>query len=175
MKKLSAYTALFIFLSIVLLALAGCNNDKNASGEQSDEQTAADYVKSLGYTIITAKGETERYTLEAERLKTLEIKGMEYSEWLGHWKERYGAGGEAITLTELKSLSEKGASLNWSDFDKYAFEDIGSGIYIRKYKVEGERQLLVSGRSLEDPPDKISIVDSSGNELELTPENVEGL
>lgn len=84
-------------------------------------------------------------------------------------------GGETITLTELKSLSEKGASLNWSDFDKYTFEDIGSGMYIRKYKVEGERQLLVSGKSLEHPPEKITIVDSSGNELELTPENVEGL
>ncbi|WP_340022435.1 hypothetical protein MHI24_25915 [Paenibacillus sp. FSL K6-1096] len=74
-----------------------------------------------------------------------------------------------ITLTELKSLSEKEASLNWSDFDKYTFEDIGSGVYIRKYQVEGERKLLVSGKSLEQPPEKISIVDSSGKELELTP------
>ena len=83
-------------------------------------------------------------------------------------------GGELITLTELKSLSEKGAALNWSDFDKYVFEDIGSGVYIRKYQVEGERQLVVSGKSLEQPPEKISVVDSSGKELEMTPENVEG-
>lgn len=165
-----------IILSIVLLALAGCNNNKNVSGEQSDEQTAANYVEALGYTIVASEGETARYTLEPDRLKSLddmqlwavqeqeastyfgkeittyqfivnhhpleqqypadeykisanvmlvdhkviggssaplsttenlvvaggeyslegktlkEIKGMEYSEWLKHWKERYGAG-----------------------------------------------------------------------------------
>lgn len=55
---------------------------------------------------------------------------------------------EYISLHEVKSLSEKGASLSWDDFDKYPFEDIGSGLYIRKYKIEGERQLLVRGRAL---------------------------
>ncbi len=37
---------------------------------------------------------------------------------------------EYISLDELKSLSEKGASLNWGDFSSYSFEDIGSGLYI---------------------------------------------
>ena len=178
MKKLSAYIALFIVLSVVLLALAGCNNNRNVSGEQSDEQAAANYIETLGYTIVASEGETARYTLEPDRLKSLddmqlwavqeqeastyfgkeittyqfivkhhpleqqypadeykisanvmlvdhkviggssaplsttenlvvaggeysiegktleEIKGMEYSEWLKHWKERYGAGEE---------------------------------------------------------------------------------
>lgn len=167
-----------ILLCIVLLALAGCNNNKNVSRAQSDEQTAADYIESLGYTIVASEGETARYTLEPDRLKSLddmqlwavqeqeastyfgkeivtyqfivkhhpleqqypadeykisanvmivdhkiiggssaplsttenlvvaggeyslegktleEIKGMEYPEWLEHWKERYGAGEE---------------------------------------------------------------------------------
>ncbi|WP_340022433.1 DUF4830 domain-containing protein [Paenibacillus sp. FSL K6-1096] len=178
MRKLSANIAISIVLSVVLLALAGCNNNKNVAGEQSDEQTAADYIETLGYTIVASEGETARYTLEPDRLKSLEdmqlwavqeqeastyfgkeittyqfivshhpleqqypadeykisanvmivdhkviggssaplsttenlvvaggeysiegktlkeIKGMEYSEWLEHWKGRYGLGEE---------------------------------------------------------------------------------
>lgn len=51
-----------------------------------------------------------------------------------------------ISLNELESLVDKGAALNWSDFDKYPYEDIGSGVYIRKYEIEGEGQLLVRGK-----------------------------
>ncbi|WP_405107046.1 hypothetical protein MHH28_26300 [Paenibacillus sp. FSL K6-1217] len=80
--------------------------------------------------------------------------------------------GEYISLHELKSLSEKGTSLSWNDLGKYPFEDIGSGVYIRKYPIEGERQLLVRGKSLENPPEQISIVDSNGTEREFTPEIV---
>lgn len=79
---------------------------------------------------------------------------------------------EYISLHELKSLSEKGASLSWDDFDKYPFEDIGSGLYIRKYKIEGERQLLVRGKSLDNPPEQISIIESNGTEREFTLEIV---
>lgn len=48
-----------------------------------------------------------------------------------------------ISLNELESLVDNAAALNWSDFDKYPYEDIGSGVYIRKYQIEGEGQLLV--------------------------------
>ncbi|MRN54930.1 hypothetical protein [Paenibacillus monticola] len=75
---------------------------------------------------------------------------------------------EYISLDELKSLSEKGVSLNWDDFNKYSFEDIGSGLYIRKYKIEGGHQLFIKGKSLESPPDKIYVVNQSGKELDLT-------
>lgn len=77
---------------------------------------------------------------------------------------------EYISIVELKSLSEKGEALNWNDFNKYSFEDIGSGLYIRRFRVEGGYQLLVSGKSLESPPDRVNIVNSVGKELELTPD-----
>ncbi|MEK5234537.1 hypothetical protein NST99_02315 [Paenibacillus sp. FSL L8-0470] len=82
---------------------------------------------------------------------------------------------EYISYDELKSLAEKGVSLNWGDFDKYSFEDIGSGIYIRKYKIEGGHQLLIKGKSLESPPEKIYIVNQNGKELELTQDNLSEL
>ncbi|MBT2289035.1 hypothetical protein J7E73_07785 [Paenibacillus albidus] len=80
-----------------------------------------------------------------------------------------------ISLDELKSLSEKGVSLNWDDFNKYSFEDIGSGLYIRKYKIEGGHQLLIRGKSLENPPEQIFIVDENGKELDLTQDNLSEL
>lgn len=80
-----------------------------------------------------------------------------------------------ISLDELTSLSEKDVSLNWGDFNKYSFEDIGSGLYIRKYKIEGGHQLLITGKSLESPPEKIYIVNQNGKELDLTQDNLSEL
>lgn len=80
--------------------------------------------------------------------------------------------GEYISSSELKRLSEKGATLNWNDFDKYSYEDIGSGVYIRKYQIEGKRQLLVRGKSLENPPEQITIIEPNGKEQDFTPEIV---
>ncbi|MEK3876471.1 hypothetical protein [Paenibacillus sp. FSL M7-0420] len=77
-----------------------------------------------------------------------------------------------ISLNELESLVDNAAALNWSDFDKYPYEDIGSGVYIRKYQIEGEGQLLVRGKSLENPPEQISVVDAEGKEREFNPENL---
>lgn len=80
--------------------------------------------------------------------------------------------GEFISLHELKSLSEKGTLLSWNDFDKYPFEDTGSGVYIRKYQIEGGGQLLVRGKSLEHQPEQMSIVEPNGKEREFTSEIV---
>ncbi|ULO04900.1 hypothetical protein H1230_17325 [Paenibacillus sp. 19GGS1-52] len=82
---------------------------------------------------------------------------------------------EYISVDELKNLSDKGVSLSWDDFNKYSFEDIGSGLYIRKYKIEGGHQLFITGKSLESPPEKIYIVNQSGKELDLTPDNLSEL
>ncbi|ETT53531.1 hypothetical protein BK147_08620 [Paenibacillus sp. FSL R7-0337] len=243
----------------MLLSVVGCSNNQNIRGEQTDEQTAAGYIEALGYTIVASEGETSRYTLEPQRLESLEdmqfwavqeeeastyfgkeittypfivknhpleqqyppdqykisvnvmiadheviggssaplsttknlvvaggeysiegktleeIKGLEYSQWLKHWKETYGPEVSVsgyIPINELKSLSEKATSLHWNDFDKYVFEDIGSGVYIRKYEIEGEGQLLVRGKSLEKPPEQITMIDADGKEREFNPESL---
>ncbi|GEM_PF-1446051 len=81
---------------------------------------------------------------------------------------------DIIPLDELITLSEKDTLLNWDDFNNYSFEDIGSGFYIRKYKIEGGHELIVTGRSLESPPEKIYVVSKSGKEMDLTNEPLEG-
>jgi len=82
-----------------------------------------------------------------------------------------GASG-AILLDELKSLSEMGVSLNWDDFNKYSFEDIGSGVYIRKYQIEGGHELFITGKSLKSLPEKIYIINTNGKELSLTQDDL---
>ncbi|AIQ58699.1 hypothetical protein [Paenibacillus borealis] len=83
-----------------------------------------------------------------------------------------GETGEYISLNELTSLTEKGDSLDWSDLNKYSFEDTGSGLYIRSYPIEGGHQLVLTGRSLESPPDKMYIIDQSGKELDFNQDNL---
>ncbi len=57
----------------------------------------------------------------------------------------------AMTTDELIGLSKKGCDLTWDDFRDYEYEDIGSGIFIYKIKVEGGYSLLVGGL----PPENI--------------------
>ncbi|WP_405110021.1 hypothetical protein MHH28_32445 [Paenibacillus sp. FSL K6-1217] len=262
MKKPTTYAVVSFVLGLVLLAMAGCSNNQNIPREQTDEQTAAGYIEALGYTIVASEGVSSRYTLEPQRLESLddmqlwavqeqeastyfgkeittyqfivenhplaqeypadeykvfanvmvvdheviggssaplsttknlvvaggeysiegktleEIKGLEYSQWLEHWKETYGpeiSVSTYIPINEIKSLSEKAASLHWNDFDQYAFEDIGSGVYIRKYEIEGEGQLVVQGKSLENPPEQITMVDAEGKERVFNPESLSEL
>ncbi|MEK4043939.1 hypothetical protein NSU18_09765 [Paenibacillus sp. FSL H8-0048] len=159
MRKLTSYAVVSLILGLVLLAMVGCSDNPNTAGKQTDEQTAA--------------GE---YSIEGKTLE--EINGMEYSQWLEHWKETYGSEVSVsgnIPINELKSLSEKAASLHWKDFDQYAFEDIGSGVYIRKYEIEGEGQLVVRGKSLENPPEQITMVDAEGKEWVFNPESLSEL
>ncbi|MEK3903446.1 hypothetical protein [Paenibacillus sp. FSL R7-0179] len=159
MRKLSTDTVLSLVLGLVLLAVVGCSDNPNTPGEQTDEQTAA--------------GE---YSIEGKSLE--EMKGMEYTQWLEYWKETYGPKVSVnvyIPINELKSLSEKAASLHWKDFDQYAFEDIGSGVYIRKYEIEGEGHLVVRGKSLENPPEQITMVDAEGKEWVFNPESLSEL
>ena len=82
---------------------------------------------------------------------------------------------ESISLSDLNNLSQEAATLHWDDFEEYLFEDIGSGIYIRKYNVEGGHQLLVTGKSLESPPEKIYVVDQQGKEMDFTPDTLSQL
>lgn len=86
-----------------------------------------------------------------------------------------GGPAEYISLNELTSLSEKGDSLDWSDLNSYSFEDTGSGLYIRNYPIEGGRQLVLTGKSLESPPERVYVVNQSGKELDFKPDSISEL
>ncbi|MGC5772323.1 hypothetical protein [Paenibacillus pabuli] len=81
----------------------------------------------------------------------------------------------SITMDELRALAEKGGSLSWNDFKAYPYEDEGSGLYIRKYDVEGGNQLIISGKSLDKKPDHIYVVNKDGEKIDLLKENSKDL
>ena len=62
------------------------------------------------------------------------------------------AGNGQLTLDKVEKLAEKGASLTWSDFEGYAYEEAGSGLYIRVYDVDEEYYVMIGGPSLEEIP-----------------------
>lgn len=81
----------------------------------------------------------------------------------------------SIPLHELILLSEKEERLSWNDFERYEYEDEGSGLYIRKYNVEGGHHLIISGKSLDKKPDHIYVVRMNGQQIDFVKENIEGL
>jgi len=54
---------LCVLIGLILITFIGCT--QNIIG---DEKTAENFVKSQGYTIITRKGEIQKYTLEKSKL-----------------------------------------------------------------------------------------------------------
>ncbi len=73
---------------------------------------------------------------------------------------------EVLTLDKILELSEKGEELTWADFEDYECSgDIGSGMYIRRYKTDSmDFGLTIGGSSLEEKPMYINlshVLDSS--------------
>ena len=82
----------------------------------------------------------------------------------------------ADTLSELVIDSKRrGYELTWSDFEKYEYEDIGSGYFIYKYKIESSEEpgeyLLVGGGSLDESPEYMFF--NNGDEFEDNTESLD--
>ena len=82
----------------------------------------------------------------------------------------------AMTVDDIEQLAEKGEALEWSDFAPYKGEDIGSGLIVFKYPVEGRMFIQegdglfveVGGPNLEEKPTYIHLVHKhTGNKVDL--------
>lgn len=60
-------------------------------------------------------------------------------------------GAKKLTLEEVMALSAKGEDLTWGDFEGYAYEDIGSGLYIHRYDIDHNFELRVGGSPTVEP------------------------
>ena len=56
-----------------------------------------------------------------------------------------------LTLDDTVMLSQKKDALTWSDFERYQGQDIGSGLYIMRYKIDELFEVLVGGIPYETP------------------------
>ena len=81
-----------------------------------------------------------------------------------------------LTLERVEQLAEKGEALTWSDYEGYAYEEAGSGLYIRVYDVNEEYYVMVGGPSLEESPLYIRLVSRDNGEryVELREGGLEG-
>lgn len=57
-----------------------------------------------------------------------------------------------LSMEDVRNLAEQGEELSWEDFDGYSYEDIGSGLYIRKYDIDNDYYVLVGGGSMNTLP-----------------------
>lgn len=63
-----------------------------------------------------------------------------------------------LSMDEIQDLAHQGEALSWKDFEGYPFEDVGSGLYIRKYEINENYHVLVGGGSVDAAPLYINLV-----------------
>lgn len=78
-----------------------------------------------------------------------------------------------LTLEKVRTLSEKGEHLSWDDFEGYSFEEMGSGLYIRQYRMQDHYQLLMGGPSLEKVPEYIYLIKESGERIDVRYDSID--
>ena len=61
-------------------------------------------------------------------------------------------GTRALTLDDVIELSKKGKDLSWADFEKFAYVETGSGLYIRLYKIDSRFGLSIGGSGTDSEP-----------------------
>lgn len=82
--------------------------------------------------------------------------------------------GKLITLDKVKELAKKGDDLTWSDFEDYYGVDVGSGLYIMSYAVEGTNySVSVGGGSLTEKPMYIYLSGNGKEKIDIRYDSVE--
>lgn len=71
---------------------------------------------------------------------------------------------KSLSLNDVIMLSGKGEELTWSDFDGYAYTDVGSGLYIRVYEVNPQYSLWIGGGSTNVSPMYIRLVSATNTD-----------
>ena len=78
-----------------------------------------------------------------------------------------------LTLDTVRVLAQKGDDLDWEDFADYPHTDVGSGLYVYRYEIEGDLAVLVGGKSLETKPDYVNLV-AGENQIDIRSGDLEG-
>lgn len=58
-------------------------------------------------------------------------------------------------------------NISWHDFERYSYQDIGSGNYVYQYELSNGSYLYLSGPELTSPPVYIYIVNEDGIRIDL--------
>lgn len=119
--------------------------------------SAAQFYNGDVYFDLMTSGFTESELLDAVRSLL----------WVGNYVT-FASNGEPLTVNELLQIKEqKGENLTLGDFMRYKYFDIGSGIYILEFDVEGEYTLLMTGGHINEKPDQLTLFYKEGADIDL--------
>lgn len=77
-------------------------------------------------------------------------------------------GSVTISVNDILGLAQKGDALTWSDFEKYAHTDVGSGLIVWEFNIKDDSsKLLIGGSSLDENPVYIRLQMSNGTTLDV--------
>ncbi|MDH6373874.1 hypothetical protein M2444_005717 [Paenibacillus sp. PastF-3] len=76
-------------------------------------------------------------------------------------------------MDEVRDLVQQGQALSWKDFEGYPFEDVGSGLYIRKYEINENYHVLVGGGSVDTAPLYINLVKRNGEKIDIRYDDID--
>ncbi len=147
---------------VVLAAVAGCaalavcllTNPKSSDTQEGKEDEDRLTVETSG---IDGDGESKPVSGYGDQDET-EV----FSEDGGDDESEPTAAFTQLTIEDVAALSEKGDALSWSDFEKYSYIDVGSGLIIKRYEVDETFSVLVGGNSLDLKPMYITLSASLG-------------
>lgn len=106
----------------------GCAGPDGTAGYAGSSVENDAYLQSLGYESFAEAGSS------ASGIRAL----MELLEWPESDSDSPAgeSGKPRLTLEDVRTLSEKGESLSWEDFELYDSREVGSGLYIRVYPID---------------------------------------
>ena len=81
-------------------------------------------------------------------------------------------GTKQMTIDDVKELAKKGDALDWSDFEEYKGEDVGSGLYIWQFELEKGFFLRVGGVP-DRKPDYIDLSRKYGEGIDIRTEDID--
>lgn len=81
-------------------------------------------------------------------------------------------GTKQMTIDDVKELAKKGDALDWSDFEEYKGEDVGSGLYILEFELENGFFLRVGGVP-DRKPDYIEFSRKYGEGIDIRTEDID--
>ncbi len=74
---------------------------------------------------------------------------------------------QTLTLDDVRTLAEKGDALTLQDLAGFAHTDIGSGLYVFRFPIDGTYELLVSTAGLEDKPTSVLLQRADGTSIDI--------
>ncbi|MBQ8835400.1 MAG: hypothetical protein IJ001_10850 [Oscillospiraceae bacterium] len=129
-------------------------------------QATTNLYKKFGWQVT---GGTEEQQEQARFVtRFLDIYENSFSEDIPVSDEGMEPTKEVLSLEKVVELAEKGENLGWEDFEGYASEEIGSGLYILRYEIDDVFHLRVGGVP-DEAPWYIRLCTNSTNEyIDLT-------